>query len=72
MIYTRGPFDQQGFTLISAWISDYIHLKVRDENTYRLENFQGAADEVCEWIISSHIFLGMWLLIHVGNTVNPY
>ena len=43
--------------LIPAWISYYIHYKVCDENIYPF--------------ISSHILLGMRLLIHSGLKVGP-
>ena len=34
-VVLRGPFYQQGITLIPVWISNYIHYKVWDEITYR-------------------------------------
>ena len=45
-----GPFYEHGLTLIPAWISNYIHYKVRDEITYPFLNFNGATVEVLEWI----------------------
>ena len=41
-----GPFYQHGFTLIPAWISNYIHYKVWGEITYPFLNFNGATVEV--------------------------
>ena len=40
------PFYWHGLTLIPAWISNYIHYKVRDEITYPFLNFSGATVEV--------------------------
>ena len=58
--------------LIPAWISNHIYYKVWDVITYPFPNFNGATVEVWEWVnISSHAFLGMWLLIHVGIKSNP-
>ena len=46
--------------------------KVWDEITYQFLNFNGRTVEVYEWISnSSHILLGMWLLIHAGIKVKP-
>ena len=42
----RVPFYQHGLTLISAWMSNYTHLKVWYEITYPFLNFNGAAVEV--------------------------
>ena len=44
-----------------------------DEITYSFPNFNGAAVEVCEWmVILSYTLWGMWLLIHAGIKVNLY
>ena len=37
-------------TLISAWISNYVHYKMWDEMTYPFPNFNGCTVEVWEWI----------------------
>ena len=42
-----GPFYYHGFTVILAWISDYIQNKVWGEITYPFPNFNV---EVWEWI----------------------
>ena len=34
IVYTCGPFYLHGLTLISAWMSNYIHYKLWDEITY--------------------------------------
>ena len=47
---TSGPFYQLGLTLIPAWICNYIHYKMWDENTYPFPNFNGTTVEVWEWI----------------------
>ena len=36
---TNGPFNWHGLTLISAWISNYIHYEVWYEITYPFLNF---------------------------------
>ena len=43
-IYTRTPFYKHGLTVISAWISNYIHYKLWDEITYPFLNFNGCTD----------------------------
>ena len=40
------------FTLITAWISNYIHYKVWDKIMYPFPNFNDATLEVWEWIIN--------------------
>ena len=52
--------------LVIACISYYTHLKMGDEITYLLPNFNGAK-------ISNFTphFTGMWLLIHAGVKANP-
>ena len=37
-------------TLIPAWLRNYIHYKVWDENIYPFANFNSAAVEVWEWM----------------------
>ena len=67
----RGLIYKNGWTLITAWISNDINHKVSDEITYPFSNFKGATIKI--WnnlIISSHILLGMWLLIHAGLKLN--
>ena len=39
----QGPFFT---TMLSAWMSNYIHYKVCDEITYPLQNFNGTTAEV--------------------------
>ena len=39
-----------GLTLISTWISNYIHYKVWNQISYPFPNLHAAAIEVCEWI----------------------
>ena len=46
MFTTSSPFNLRGLTLISAWISNYIHYKVWGEITYLFLNFNGATVEV--------------------------
>ena len=41
-----GRFYKHGWTLIVAWISNYIHYKVWDEIIYPFLNFNGATVEV--------------------------
>ena len=44
-IYPHGR-QRHGLTLISAWISNYIHHREWDEITYSLLHFNGATVEV--------------------------
>ena len=46
---TWAPFHKHGLTLISAWISNYIHYNVWDEITNPFLNFNGATVEVQEF-----------------------
>ena len=41
-----APFYWHGLTLISAWISNYIHYKMWDEIIYPFLNFNGATVEI--------------------------
>ena len=43
-----------------------------DENTYVLQNFNGATIEAWVWInnLITH-FISLWLLIHAGIKVKP-
>ena len=62
--------DHQGpFLLTSTWISNHTPSKVCNEITYPFPNFNGCTIEVWEWISNlwCYAWLGMWLLIHVGN-----
>ena len=43
---TCGPFYLHGLTLIPAWISNHMPVKVWDEITYPFLNFNGATVEV--------------------------
>ena len=61
-----GPLLLTLLTLIPTWISNNIYHKVWGEITYPFPNFNSATIEVCE-LISSHILLAMWLLIHVSK-----
>ena len=45
-----GPFFWHGLTSIHAWIRNYIHDKMCDENTYAYQNFNGTIVEVWKWI----------------------
>ena len=45
--------------------------KVSDEITYPIPNNNGTIVEGNRLVISSHTLLGMCLLIHAGNAVNP-
>ena len=45
-----GPFYWPSLTLILAWISNYIHYKMRDEIRYPFPNFNGATIEVWKWM----------------------
>ena len=45
-----SPFYWHGLTLISAWISNHMPNKSRDEITYPFANFNGATVEVWEWL----------------------
>ena len=66
---TGASFTNMAFTLIPAWISNYMANKVWDEITYPFLNFNGCA----KWIsILSHTLLCMWLVFHAGVIVNPY
>ena len=47
---TKSTFYLHGFTLIPAWISNYIYYKMWYEITYPFSNFNGEAVEVWEWI----------------------
>ena len=50
MLFSRGPFHYQEFTLILAWISNYIHYKGLGENTYPYPNIHSATVDVLELI----------------------
>ena len=39
-----GPFYQHGLTLIPAWISNYMPIKVWDEITYPFLNFNATIE----------------------------
>ena len=43
---SSGPFYQHGLTLISAWMSNYIHHKVWDEIAYVFLNVNGATVDI--------------------------
>ena len=62
-ILACGPFHCCGLTLITAWISNYIHYEMWDEITYPPPNFQHcsrAAIEGWEWISNFiHTLLGI-------------
>ena len=47
---SSSPFNKLGFTLFPAWISNHMPIEVWDEITYPFLNFNGAIDEVSEWI----------------------
>ena len=68
----RGPVHEHVLTLIQVWMIGYIHYKVWDEITYQFPNFNGQPLKFGNGlVISSHTFLGMWLLIHAGIKVTP-
>ena len=48
--HSRGPFYKYRLTLIQAWLSNYMPLKVWYKITYLFPNFKGATVEVWEWI----------------------
>ena len=59
-----GPLYWHGLTLVTAWVSNYIH--------YEFPNFNGCIVDVWERINNfNRILLGMWLVIHDGIKVNP-
>ena len=60
MILTTGPLLLTRFKF--KWISKYIHCEVADKITHPFR--VGWVDN------SSHTFLGVWLLIHVGAKLN--
>ena len=45
-VATCGPFYKHGWTLIPAWLSNYIHCKVWDEITYPHLNSNDTTVEV--------------------------
>ena len=57
-------------TVMSGWVSNYIHYTVRYEISYPLPNFNGAVIEFWEWIRNftqqSHTVLDMWLHMPAG------
>ena len=61
-----GPSYIHALILIQAWISNYTHYIMWDEIS---DPFQTSTTQPLKfwngWVISSHILLGMWLLIHV-------
>ena len=58
---------------VPAWISNYIHYKVRDVISYTFPNFNGCTIEVREWKSNlTYILLGIWLHIRAGIKINPY
>ena len=69
---SRVPFCVHGLALIPAWISNYIHNKVWDKNTYLFPNFNGVAVEVWEWISNStHTLLGIWFIHPCWDSSQP-
>ena len=51
MFEGNQKIDDQLGPLLLTCISNYIHCKVWDDITYPFPHFNGAAVEVCEWII---------------------
>ena len=55
-------------------MNNYTHYKAWDKIMYQLSNLNDATNRWSLGIdkkFSSHILLGMWLLIHAGIEVNP-
>ena len=74
MIYLNGAYQQHRLTLISAWISNYIHRNVWDEITSPFPNFI----EVWEWInnciphLTGHVITYPWLfMLHFRVVQHP-
>ena len=61
-ISCQGPILQTWPNLNPSMDKQLIHHKVWGEITYPFPN---------RWVIPSHTFLGMWLLIHAGIKVDP-
>ena len=62
---TNFSFVLTWINLIQALTINYIRCKEWDDILYQLPNFNGAAVEVCEWIvISSHSLQSIELLIY--------
>ena len=55
-----------------VWSSKYIHYGLCDDIYFPLPNFKDTIVEVWEdWVISSHILLGIDFFIYVGIQVIP-
>ena len=67
-----GSFYWQGLTLTPAWIRNHIYLSV-GRNYVSIPKLQRlhrwSLGNI--WLISSHTFQWMWLIIHAGITFNP-
>ena len=57
-------------TLIPAWISNYIHYKLRDEIPYPFPNFNGATVEVWEWMSNFTLHLACDYSSTLGSKKN--
>ena len=44
-----SPFNWHDYTFITAWISNYIHYKVRDEIAYPFPKFNNCTVQVWKW-----------------------
>ena len=64
----RGPLRYRApFTLIPAWISNYIHYKMWYEITYPFPNYNSETVEVWEWISN---FIPASILISQGSATH--
>ena len=68
---SSGPFYQDGLTLITSWIGNYIHYKWWDEIAYPFLNFNGLGMDkyfhpICFWPCNYLSMLGL-KLIHVSR-----
>ena len=50
-------FHLHGFTIIPAWISNHMPIKVWDEITYPFPNFNGCTIKICEWNFFPHFIM---------------
>ena len=68
-----GPFNKCRLTLIAAWISNHMPIKVGVEIAYPFSNFNGCTVDVWEWISndSSPLYNGCDYLSALGIKVTP-
>ena len=51
--FNQGPFNKYKLTINPAWIYNYMIYKVHYEITYPFPSFDGATDDVWDWVSNS-------------------